>query len=115
MKRILIIICCMLLTACGKETSVETPNAQRPSIYAGGALYSSTGYEAPAEELSTEVLGYISSVVSLSELPEKDGEANIPFEGAPYALCGEGIAVKMDEVWTLFLPAENGAHAYVNE
>ncbi|MBQ8821417.1 MAG: hypothetical protein IJZ82_02130 [Lachnospiraceae bacterium] len=115
MKRILIIICCMLLTACGKDTYVETPNSQRPSINVGGTIYHSTGYEAPKEELSAEVLGYISSVVNLSELAEKDGEANIPFEGAPYALCGEGIAVKMDEVWTLFLPAENGAHAYVNE
>lgn len=105
-RKIFIIVCCLLLTACGKETSAETPNAQRPAVYVDGMLYYSTGYEAPKEELSIEVLGYISSVLSLSELPAKEGEANIPFEGAPYTSCGEGIAVKMDEVWILFVPTE---------
>lgn len=65
-------------------------------------LYYSTGNEITAEIEESDFLGRIMSPCSISQLPTQNGQANIPFEGAPYAQYEDGIVVLIDEEWTLF-------------
>ena len=52
------------------------------------------------------MLGKVSSVVPLSQWPEKEGEANFGETGAPYARTEDGLVVLVDQEWTLFTPKE---------
>ena len=84
-----------------KDTA-ETPNAQPPSIMMDNILYYSTGNEISIDIDEADYLGRITSVVKITQLPTENGQANIPFEDAPYAKYEEGLVVLMDEKWILF-------------
>lgn len=98
-----------LLAACGKQEKAEVPNTQIPSVMYGGILYRTTGKQLPGEVDESAILGYIHSVVHGSQLPEEDGQANFPAEGAPYAMTSDGLVVLVGQEWTLFLPANTEA------
>ncbi len=105
--RLLLIVSCVYLilfgaVGCDKKDVAETPNAKPPSIMVDNVLYYSTGKEIPAEIDEADYLGRITSIVSISQLPTQNNQANIPFEDAPYAKYGDGIVVLMNEEWTLF-------------
>ena len=104
MLRKLYIISCIILLygvgGCGmkKPDHPATPNAQPPSIM----VNNTTGIAKSIEIDEAEYLGRISSVVNISQLPTENGQANIPFENAPYVKHEECIVVLMGEEWILF-------------
>ena len=88
----------------GKPVEVvpDTPNAMVPSIMYEGSLYRTTGKAIPAEVDESAIVGEISSVVPLSQLPSKDGEANFGQIGDLYAITSDGLLVIMNHEWVLF-------------
>ena len=88
----------------GKPVEVvpDTPNAMVPSIMHEGSLYRTTGKAIPAEVDESAIVGEISSVVPLSQLPSKDGEANFGQIGDPYAITSDGLLVIMNHEWVIF-------------
>ena len=88
----------------GKPVEVipDTPNAMVPSIVYGGKLYRTTGKQIPAEVDESAIVGRISSVVPLSQLPSNEGEANFGEVGDPYAITSDGLLVIMGHEWVMF-------------
>ena len=84
------------------EVTPDAPNAMVPSIMYEGRLYRATGKAIPAEVDESAIVGEISSVVPLSQLPTKDGEANFGQIGDPYAITSDGLLVIMNHEWVLF-------------
>lgn len=111
MKRILAIailsVALLAFSACQKTEQAEAPNTQIPSVMHDGILYRTTGKQLPGEVDESTILGYINSVVHGSLLPEEDGQANFPAEGAPYAMTSDGLVVLVGTEWTLFIPANS--------
>ena len=93
------------IVGCGKKEQVvpDTPNAMVPSIIYEGIRYRTTGKEIPAEVDESAIVGRISSVVPLSQLPTKEGEANFGEIGDPYAMTSEGLLVLMNNDWVSFV------------
>lgn len=92
------------IVGCGKkeQTVPATPNAMVPSIIHEGKLYRTTGKEIPAEVDKSAIVGQISSVVPLTQLPTKEGEANFGEIGDPYAQTVDGLLVLLGTEWVLF-------------
>lgn len=84
------------------EVTPDAPNAMVPSIMYEGNRYRTTGKAIPAEVDESAIVGEISSVVPLSQLPTKDGEANFGQIGDPYAITSDGLLVIMNHEWVLF-------------
>ena len=84
------------------EVAPDTPNAMVPSIVYEGNLYRTTGKQIPATVDESAIVGHISSVVPLSQLPSNEGEANFGEVGDPYAVTSDGLLVLMDNEWTVF-------------
>lgn len=60
------------------------------------------GKAIPAEVDESAIVGEIGSVVPLSQLPTKDGEANFGEIGDPYAITSDGLLVIMNHEWVIF-------------
>lgn len=84
------------------EVTPDAPNAMVPSIMYEGILYRTTGKAIPAEVDESAIVGEIGSVVPLSQLPTKDGEANFGEVGDPYAITNDGLLVIMNHEWVVF-------------
>lgn len=84
------------------EVTPDAPNAMMPSIMYEGILYRTTGKAIPAEVDESAIVGEIGSVVPLSQLPTKDGEANFGEIGDPYAITSDGLLVIMNYEWVIF-------------
>lgn len=84
------------------EITPDAPNAMVPSIMYEGILYRTTGKSIPAEVDESAIVGEIGSVVPLSQLPTKDGEANFGEIGDPYAITSDGLLVIMNHEWVIF-------------
>lgn len=84
------------------EVTPDAPNAMVPSIMYEGILYRTTGKAIPAEVDESAIVGEIGSVVPLSQLPAKDGEANFGEVGDPYAITSDGLIVIMNHEWVVF-------------
>ena len=84
------------------EVTPDAPNAMVPSIMYEGSLYRTTGKAVPADVDESALVGEISSVVPLSQLPTKDGEANFGQIGDPYAITSDGLLVIMGHEWVIF-------------
>lgn len=84
------------------EVTPDVPNAMMPSIMYEGILYRTTGKAIPAEVDESAIVGEIGSVVPLSQLPTKDGEANFGEIGDPYAITSDGLRVIMNHEWVIF-------------
>lgn len=101
---ILSILCILILAGCSKKEQKvpDTLNAMVPSIIYQGSMYRTTGKQIPAEVDESAIVGEISSVVPLTQLPTKEGEANFGEIGDQYAITSDGLLVKMNNEWTLF-------------
>lgn len=100
---VLTLVCVLGLIACGtKEQAPSTPNATVSSVMYEGMLYKTTGKQISAEVDESAIVGYISSVVPLSQFPSNEGEANFGKVGDPYALTADGLLVLLNNEWTLF-------------
>ena len=89
---ILSILCILILAGCSKKEQKvpDTLNAMVPSIIYQGSLYRTTGKQIPAEVDESAFVGEISSVVPLTQLPTKEGEANFGEIGDQYAITSDG-------------------------
>ncbi len=85
----------------------ETPNTLVPAICVNGEIYVITDSET-AGEPDESVIEYVSSVVSLSEWPTEDGQANFGEVGTPYALTADGLFVLYGNEWRRFEAEEFG-------
>ena len=101
---ILAALCIFLIVGCSKsEQGVpDTPNTMVPSIIYEGDLYRTTGKEIPAEVDESAIVGEISSIVPLTQLPTKEGEANFGQIGDQFAVTSNGLLVKMNHEWVVF-------------
>ena len=90
----------LMLSGCA-EKEPNTPDVLVPAVMVEGQVYCTTG-----EVDESALLGKVSSVVPLSQWPEKEGEANFGETGAPYARTEDGLVVLVDQEWTLFTPKE---------
>ncbi|MBQ6236138.1 MAG: right-handed parallel beta-helix repeat-containing protein [Clostridia bacterium] len=86
----------------------EDPNALVPAIRVNGEMYVITEFETVAEPDESEIIGYITSVVPISEWPTEDGQANFCEVGTPYAVTQDGLFVLYDNEWRLFEAEEFG-------
>ncbi len=104
-KKIVLILaaaCACLLFGCHKPPS-SAPNTLPPALMIDDVLYYYTGEEAPVEIAEDSIMGTVTSAVSLSEMPTKNGQSNMtPLLGCSYALYEERIVVLMEEKWMLF-------------
>lgn len=85
----------------------SVPNTQQPSFMVDDVLYYSTGLKVSISVAESDYLGKITSVVSITEKPTKNGQANIPYEDAPYVKYQDGLALLMDKDWIYFKVWEN--------
>ena len=101
---ILMLLFVLTLMGCGANNQVtpDAPNAMVPSIMYEGRIFRTTGKAIPAEVDESAIVGEISSVVPLSQLPCKEGEANFGQLGDPYAITSDGLLVIMNHEWVLF-------------
>ena len=101
---VLILPCLVVFTGCAaKEPSAaDTPDAMVPAIIYGGNLYRTTGKQIPAEVDPSAIVGEIRSVVPLTQLPAREGEANFGQIGDPYAMTADGLLVSMNQEWVVF-------------
>lgn len=88
-------------------------NTTIPSIIVDHIMYHMVESGTSVEIPEGEILGYVTSSVKGSYLPEKEGEANCADVGAPYARWSgeddlDGLAVYYESLdsWTLFIPCE---------
>lgn len=96
------------------SSSKETiPNICPLMVMIDGKLYHDRGYL--RSDISIEdddILGYITSIVSMTSLPKQNNEANYTkAENAPYARWndneyGEVYVIRYDNNWHVLLPAE---------
>jgi len=68
----------------------------------GGEIYCTTGKQMPGEVSEDAILGEVTSIVSLTQWPEEEGQANFDILGAAYAITSDGFVVLVDNEWTLF-------------
>lgn len=95
----------LMLSGCAKKEP-NMPDALVPAVMVEGQVYCTTGEEFSGEVDESALLSKVSSVVPLSQWPEKEGEANFGETGAPYARTEDGLVVLVDQEWTLFTPKE---------
>jgi hypothetical protein len=74
-------------------------------------IYYDTGKIVSINADESEYLGFITSVVSITEMPAENGQTNVshlqPSVGAPLVKCGNGIALCLDIGWLYFEPDAN--------
>ena len=81
----------------------ETPNVLLPSVMINGKIYYLFGEEAATVPDENSYSGRIKSVVSLTEFPTKDDEANFEPVDSPYVLLDDGNAIVwFNGRWMLF-------------
>ena len=103
-KAVLAVLCTLLvltLVGCGTKNT-KAPNAPVSSFVFQGTLYCSTGKQIPAEIDDTAITGTVTAVVSPSQWPKQEGEANFGEVGTPFALTDEGMVSLLEQEWTVF-------------
>lgn len=127
-KYLCVLVCiCLLLTVgllgCGTESAQQTPGSSttNPSaakicpmtVRIDGENWRDWGYRALDITIEdSEILGYITSVVSISSVPTQDNEANYEnAKDAPYARWtheeyGEIYVIRYGKGWHVLLPAD---------
>ena len=62
----------------------------------------------PDEPAEDAVYGTVTSVISISEIPEADGQANFGSVGMRFAVTNDGLVVLYGGEWRLFVAIEFG-------
>ena len=74
-----------------------------PALMWDGRMYYWIGESVEETEALGDALGEVLSTVDLSQMPEQDGQANMPIGGSEVRACGgESIAVWMNDSWVRF-------------
>ncbi len=96
----------------------EEPNALPHAFLYNGVMYVlDETVDAYAGEIDeSAILGSIRSEIISSEWPEEDGQVNFSAYGAPYAMTEDGLMIRIDFEWRLFVPIEtSSAFAFPSE
>jgi hypothetical protein len=80
----------------------DTPNVLSPTIMIDGELYYLMGEELEIDSSEESYSGRVKSIVSATEFPTHNDEANFPDVDAPYIILPEGVAVWFNGKWMLF-------------
>ena len=98
MKKILIIFLALtlLLSACVKENSCPY------AVMIDDKVYYYTDFIVAGDVDESAIDGYITSVVSVMEMPDENGEANMHILDAPYAFTDMGLVILVNNEWTVF-------------
>jgi len=105
---LLLLVSALTLFGCRKESSAplsveaSSPNAGPPAVMYNGDIYCTTGRKLPAAVAPEAIVGEITSTVSPSQWPAKEGQANFGETGDPYAITSDGFLVSFEGEWTLF-------------
>jgi len=102
---------CVLENKDSDETVLtpDSPNTLPPSVMLNDIIYINSGINISDEIEESKIIGYITSVVPLTEWPAKNGETNFAqLKDAPYAEYEDGIVVwwGYDVGWRLFRPRD---------
>ena len=93
----LVLLC---LSGCSEAAP---PWACPPALMWDGMMYYWTSESVEEAEALGDALGEVLSTVDLTQMPEQDGQANMPIDGAAVRACGgESIAVWMNDSWVRF-------------
>ena len=117
---LLIVLCAVLVRHRGSFTSdnsdndvepTSSPGSRSPSVMLDNVIYYDTGTIVSIDVSEDEYIGFITSVISITEMPYENGQTNISFmpslEGAPLVKYENGIALRKDIGWVYFEPSEN--------
>jgi len=86
-------------------STIPAPNTLPPSVMLDDILYISTGEKIPIKVDENEILGKITSSISLTEWPVENGQTNLELlNGTPYAKYENGIIVRWgtEDAWMIF-------------
>lgn len=87
----------------------EEPNPRHiPMICYGGEVYGMHAEERPGDPGENATFGTVTSVISISEIPERDGQANFGSVGMRFAVTNDGLVVWYNNEWRLFMAIEFG-------
>ena len=93
-------------------TPSEEPNPKHvPMIAYRGEVYGMHAEERPGEPDENAVYGTVTSVISISEIPKSDGQANFGSVGMQFAVTNDGLVVRYGNEWRLFVAIEFGHDA----
>lgn len=96
-------------TAAPTATPTEEPNPKHiPMIAYHGEVYGMHAEIRPDEPSDAAVYGTVTSVISISEIPEADGQANFGSVGMRFAVTNDGLVVWYGNEWRLFVAIEFG-------
>ena len=73
-----------------------------------GEVYGMHAEERPDEPGENAVYGTVTSVISISEIPMSDGQANFGSVGMQFAVTNDGLVVRYGNEWRLFVAIEFG-------
>lgn len=86
-------------SGCSEKPPFDCP----PALMWYGRMYYWTSESVEEAEALGDVLGEVLSTVDLTQMPEQNGQANMPIGGAAVRACdGESIAVWMNDSWVRF-------------
>ena len=99
MKKIFFIILsfCLFISAC---TMAE--NSCPYAVMVNDETYYYTDFIVAGDVDESAIDGYITKVVSIMEMPDENGEANMDILDAPYAFTDMGLVVLVNNEWTMF-------------
>lgn len=84
--------------------TTQSPNSYLPSIMINEQLYFYSGTKIDSENFGNDNYdGTIISIVSLSQRPNNNNEANIDVMDAPYIFYENGIALLWNNEWSYFV------------
>lgn len=80
----------------------DTPNVLSPTIMIDGELYYLMGEELEIDSSEESYSGRVKSIVSATEFPTHNDEANFPDVDAPYIILSKGVVVWFNGKWMFF-------------
>ena len=88
-----------------KNTSGTTPNTQIPALMVNDTIYYFSGkaITSPPED---SVFDEITSIVSLTELPVCNNQANFGELNSPYYVIDSGVVIWFGGKWILFVNSD---------
>lgn len=96
-------------TAAPTAAPTEEPNPKHiPMIAYHGEVYGMHAEIRPDEPSDAAVYGTVTSVISISKIPEANGQANFGSVGMRFAVTNDGLVVLYGSEWRLFVAIEFG-------
>ena len=103
MKKIISIVVSLaivfsLAAACHRQAENSCPYA----VMVNDEIYYYTDFTVAGDVDESAIDGYITKAVSVMEMPDENGEANMDILDAPYAFTDMGLVILINNEWTKF-------------